>query len=123
MLDHVSIGVRDCATARRFYDKVLAALGYRPLAEGEGYVGYGSEYPEFWVMTAAAPVAADDRSGLHFCFRAENAEAVKAFHAAALAAGGTCNGAPGPRPDYGPTYYAAFVKDPEGYRLEAHSEA
>jgi catechol 2,3-dioxygenase-like lactoylglutathione lyase family enzyme len=123
MLDHVSIGVRDVTASRRFYDGVLAALGYRPLVEGEGHVGYGQDYPEFWVLQVAAPVSADDRSGLHFCFRANGPEAVKAFHAAALAAGGTCNGAPGPRPDYGPTYYAGFVKDPEGYRLEAHCAA
>lgn len=123
MLDHVSIGVRDVAAARRFYDTVLATLGYRPVMDGDAYVGYGRDYPEFWMLQTAAPVPADDRSGLHFCFRAANPEEVKAFHAAALAAGGTCNGAPGPRPDYGPTYYASFVKDPEGYRLEAHCEA
>jgi len=68
------------------------------------------------------PVPADDRSGLHFSFTASGRKAVDAFHAAALAAGGADNGKPGPRPDYGPNYYAAFVKDLDGYRIEAHAE-
>jgi catechol 2,3-dioxygenase-like lactoylglutathione lyase family enzyme len=122
MLDHVSIGVRDFARARRFYDAVLATLGARALHAGDGYAGYGQQHPDFWVMTSAAPVPPDDRSGLHFCFTAATREAVEAFHAAALQAGGVDNGKPGPRPDYGPTYYAAFAKDPDGYRIEAHCE-
>jgi catechol 2,3-dioxygenase-like lactoylglutathione lyase family enzyme len=123
MLDHVSIGVRDFARAQRFYDAVLATLGYRALHAGDGYAGYGQHNPAFWVLTSAAPVPADDRSGLHICFQAPSRQAVDAFHAAALAAGGTDNGKPGPRPDYGPTYYAAFAKDLDGYRIEAHCEA
>lgn len=122
MLDHVSIGVADFAAAKRFYDAVLAALGYRALMAGEGYAGYGEVHPEFWVQTATAPVPPDDASGLHFCFTAPSRAAVDAFHAAALAAGGTCNGKPGLRPDYTPTYYAAFAKDLDGYRIEAHFE-
>ena len=123
MLDHVSIGVRDFAAAQRFYDAVLATLGYRRLYEGEGYAGYGDAQPQFWVHASAAPVPADDRSGLHFCFTAPSRAAVEAFHAAALAGGGADNGKPGPRPDYGPTYYAAFAKDLDGYRIEAHCGA
>ena len=119
MLDHVSIGVRDIARSRHFYDAVLATLGYRCLLEGDHYAGYGHGNPEFWVNTSPAPVPADDRSGLHFSFVASSPAAVDAFHAAALAAGGLDNGKPGLRPDYGPTYYAAYVVDPDGYRLEA----
>jgi catechol 2,3-dioxygenase-like lactoylglutathione lyase family enzyme len=123
MLDHVSIGVANFAAARRFYDTAFAPLGYRCVYEGDGYAGFGAGAPEFWVNTASHPVPADPRSGLHFSFKAASRAAVDAFHAAALAAGGTDNGKPGPRPDYGPTYYAAFVIDPDGYRIEAHTEA
>jgi catechol 2,3-dioxygenase-like lactoylglutathione lyase family enzyme len=123
MLDHVSIGVRNAAATRRFYDAVLATLGYRCLHEGDEYGGYGDTQAGFWFSVSAAPVPADERSGLHFCFAAPSRAAVDAFHAAALAAGGTDNGKPGLRPDYGPTYYAAFAKDPDGYRIEAHCGA
>jgi catechol 2,3-dioxygenase-like lactoylglutathione lyase family enzyme len=122
MLDHVSIGVRDAAAARRFYDAVLAPLGYKALHAGDGYAGYGAEAAEFWVNAADSPVPADLANGLHFSFVAKNRAAVDAFHKAGLAAGGKDNGKPGPRPDYGPTYYAAFLIDPEGYRIEAHTE-
>lgn len=120
MLSHVSIGVRDVEAARRFYDPVFAAIGAKCLAHGEGYAGYGTEAPVYWLNQTAHPVQADMRSGLHFCFDAPNRKAVDAFHKAALKAGGTDNGKPGLRPDYGPTYYAAFAIDPDGYRVEAY---
>jgi catechol 2,3-dioxygenase-like lactoylglutathione lyase family enzyme len=120
MLDHVSIGVRDVAASKRFYDAALAPLGYRCLTSGADHAGYGRDTPVFWLGASEAPVPANPRSGLHFCFAAESRRAVDAFHAAATQAGGTDNGAPGLRPDYGETYYAAFVHDPDGYRLEAH---
>jgi len=123
MLDHVSIGVRDVAAARGFYDAVMKPLGCSALPAGEGYLGYGVQAPQFWVLGVERPVAPDMKSGLHFCFTAPSRAAVDAFHAAALKRGGTCNGAPGLRPDYGPGYYAAFVIDPDGYRIEAHTEA
>jgi len=121
MINHVSVGVRDLKTARRFYDTALAALGYKCLAEGEGYLGYGADAPKFWVLAAEHPVPADAKSGLHFCFDAASRKAVDAFHAGALKSGGGDNGKPGVRPDYGATYYAAFVVDPDGYRIEAHT--
>lgn len=123
MLAHVSIGVRDIAAARRFYDPVLASLGYRPLHEGDHFAGYGDREAEFWINTSPAPVPADERSGLHFCFTAASRAAVDAFYAAALAAGGSDNGGPGLRAEYGPNYYAAFAKDPDGYRVEAYCGA
>jgi catechol 2,3-dioxygenase-like lactoylglutathione lyase family enzyme len=120
MIDHVSIGARDIATARRFYDAALAPLGYTCLSAAADSLGYGDAAPAFWISATAHPVPPDDRSGLHICFAAPSRAAVDAFHAGALAAGGKDNGRPGPRPDYGDTYYAAFVVDPDGYRIEAY---
>lgn len=123
MLDHISLGVRDLAVTRRFYDVALAPLGYRCLSEGENALGYGHDSIALWLLAAASPVPADERSGLHVCLRAPDRAAVDAFHTAALAGGGHDNGAPGLRGDYGPGYYAAFVIDPDGYRLEALHDA
>jgi catechol 2,3-dioxygenase-like lactoylglutathione lyase family enzyme len=120
MINHVSIGVRDLARARRFYDAVLDPPGYRCVSEGATSLGYGGAGAAFWVEQTDHPVPADARSKLHFCFDAPDREAVDAFHRAAPSAGGTDNGPPGLRPDYGPDYYAAFAVDPDGYRLEAY---
>jgi catechol 2,3-dioxygenase-like lactoylglutathione lyase family enzyme len=120
MLDHVSIGVSDIAAAKRFYDAVLQPLGYRCLYEDPATLGYGGTETSFWLYAVARPVPPDETSGLHFCFAAPSPEAVDAFHAAALRSGGRDNGQPGLRPDYGPEYYAAFVVDLDGYRIEAH---
>jgi catechol 2,3-dioxygenase-like lactoylglutathione lyase family enzyme len=120
MLDHVSIGVRDISKTKRFYDAALAPLGFRCLSEGEASLGYGNDAVAFWISAAERPVPADERSGLHFCFTAPTRQSVDAFHAAALAAGGRDHGRPGVRADYDPSYYAAFVIDPDGYRIEAH---
>jgi catechol 2,3-dioxygenase-like lactoylglutathione lyase family enzyme len=120
MLDHVSIGVRDLAVARRFYDAALRPLGYTCLSAGESSLGYGDKAPALWITPTDRPVPADPASGLHFCFAAPTRASVDAFHAAALGAGGRDNGAPGLRPEYDAGYYAAFVIDPEGYRLEAY---
>ncbi|MEI7037643.1 VOC family protein [Fulvimonas yonginensis] len=120
MIDHLSLGVRDLAASRRFYDAALAPLGYRRLSTCDDSLGYGADGVVLWLLQTAHPVAADPRSGLHLCLRAPGRTAVDAFHAAALAHGGADNGAPGLRADYGPDYYAAFATDPDGYRLEAH---
>jgi catechol 2,3-dioxygenase-like lactoylglutathione lyase family enzyme len=119
MIDHVSVGVRDLPRARRFYQQVLAAIGYRTLVERPRTVGFGKAYPEFWINLRGemAPVAGD--CGSHVGLRVRAAELVDAFHAAALAAGGCCDGAPGLRPQHGDGYYAAFVLDPDGNRIEA----
>jgi catechol 2,3-dioxygenase-like lactoylglutathione lyase family enzyme len=119
MIAHVSIGARDIAHARRFYDAALKPLGYTCLVSGEDSLGYGAKAPEFWVNAASHPVPPDDRSGLHICFTAPDRAAVDGFHKAALKAGGRDNGKPGLRADYGPNYYAAFAIDPDGYRIEA----
>lgn len=120
MIDHVSMGVRDLGSAKRFYDAALAPLGYACLSDSPGSLGYGGGAVALWISEAQRPVPADEKSGLHFCFTAPTRQSVQAFHAAALAAGGRDNGEPGLRSDYGPDYYAAFVTDPDGYRLEAY---
>jgi catechol 2,3-dioxygenase-like lactoylglutathione lyase family enzyme len=123
MLDHVSIGVRDLKAAKRFYDAALKPLGYSCLHEFDGTLGYGDKTAGLWVSAAESPVPADPKSGLHFCFNAPDRQSVAAFHDAALQAGGRDNGKPGLRTDYGPNYYAAFVIDPDGYRIEAYCGA
>lgn len=119
MIDHVSIAVRDLAHCGRFYEAVLGPLGYRRMIERPGTIGFGKKYPEFWLneRRAMAPVDAD--SGTHFALRAPDSQSVDAFHAAALLAGGRSDGAPGLRPEYTAGYYAAFLRDPEGNRIEA----
>jgi catechol 2,3-dioxygenase-like lactoylglutathione lyase family enzyme len=122
MLDHVSIGVRDIANAKRFYDAAMKPLGFACLSADDSSLGYGKEAAGLWIYAAERPVPDDPKSGLHFCFVAPSRASVAAFHTAALANGGRDNGKPGVRKDYGPHYYAAFVFDPDGYRLEAHHE-
>jgi catechol 2,3-dioxygenase-like lactoylglutathione lyase family enzyme len=120
MFNHLSIGVRDLAKTKRFYDAALKPLGYSCLSDSPGALGYGSEAVVLWITPAERPVPADAKSGLHFCFDAPTRKSVDAFHTAALRAGGKDNGKPGVRADYSPDYYAAFVVDPDGYRLEAY---
>lgn len=120
MINHVSIGVRDIPRTRRFYDAALTPLGYRRLSESATALGYGRDGVAFWISAAARPVPADDKSGLHVCFAAPTRKSVDAFHQAALGAGGRDNGKPGLRAEYDADYYAAFVVDPDGYRIEAY---
>ena len=120
MFDHVSIGVADIARSKKFYDAALKPLGYSRLSDGETSLGYGDKAVALWLGATQKPVKADSDSGLHFCLVAPDRAAVDAFHAAALKAGGKDNGKPGVRADYGPKYYAAFVIDPDGYRIEAY---
>jgi catechol 2,3-dioxygenase-like lactoylglutathione lyase family enzyme len=120
MIDHVSIGVRDLVRTKRFYEAALQPLGYRCLSEASGSLGFGRNAVAFWVSVVERPVVADKDSGLHFCFTAPTRNSVNAFHAAALGAGGRDNGKPGVRAEYDPNYYAAFVLDPDGYRIEAY---
>jgi catechol 2,3-dioxygenase-like lactoylglutathione lyase family enzyme len=120
MIDHTSIAVRDLKKGEAFYTALLAPLGMAKLREWpEAAIGFGKKYPEFWINRRAAMDRVGDDSGVHICLRAPSAEAVDAFYAAALAAGGTSDGAPGVRPEYHQTYYAAFIRDPDGNRIEA----
>ena len=120
MFDHLSIGVADIARSRAFYDAALAPLGLKRLSDSTDSLGYGADAIGLWVLAAPRPVPADSQSGLHICLSAPSRAAVDRFHAAALSSGGSDNGAPGLRADYGAGYYAAFVVDPDGYRLEAY---
>ena len=119
MIDHVSIAVRDLTASARFYETVLATLGYAKLADRPATIGFGTKYPEFWLNERRNMTPVDADPGAHVCLRASSTEAVQAFHAAALAAGGTSDGAPGPRSGQIGGYYAAFIRDPEGNKIEA----
>ena len=122
MIDHVSIGVRNVPASRRFYDAALRPLGYRCLSGSPESLGYGAKAPALWISATDRPVPPDTRSGLHFCFAAPTRAAVDSFHADGLAAGGRDNGRPGIRADYGSGYYAAYLIDPDGYRIEAYCQ-
>jgi len=120
MIDHVSIGVHDLAQATRFYELVLGAIGYAKLEVRPATVGFGKKYSEFWLNARPdmPPLALD--SGAHICLRVRSTDLVEAFHAAALANGGVSDGAPGLRPHDGQRrYYAAFIRDRDGNRIEA----
>ncbi len=120
IMHHVSIAVNDAGVSLPFYDRVLGTIGAKRVVEDPGAVAYGKMFPEFWVhpepCDGGNPQIAN---GIHFSFFASSKEEVKAFHEAALAAGGTDDGAPGPRPEYGAPYYGCFVRDPDGHKLEA----
>lgn len=120
MIDHVSIPVADLARAAAFYEAVLAPLGLTRLVSRERTVGFGRRYPEFWLnlRPETRPVA---DPGAHVCLRAPDAEAVRAFHAAALRLGAADAGAPGERQAAMTVYVAAFVIDPDGNKVEAAS--
>lgn len=120
MIDHISIAVRDLAAAARFYQPLLATLGMSKLREWpDAAIGYGKKYPEFWINARAGMAAVAADSGVHIALRAPSTDAVDAFHSAALAAGCASDGAPGFRAEYHENYYAAFIRDPDGNRIEA----
>ncbi len=120
MLHHLSLGVTDLPRSAAFYDAVLSALGYVRVWSYKTAIGYG--HPgggdELAIKLSSPGVAAPDQR-FHVAFSAPSREAVSRFHEAALRNGGQDNGAPGLRPQYGEQYYAAFVVDPDGYRIEA----
>ncbi|MBR0813552.1 VOC family protein [Bradyrhizobium diazoefficiens] len=119
MIDHISIGVSDLDRAAKFYEATLAALGLTRLVTRPRTVGFGKAYPEFWINLRENMAHVPAQSGVHICLRAKTASEVDAFHAAALSAGGASDGAPGIRPHDRVRYYAAFVTDPDGNRIEA----
>lgn len=116
MIDHVTANISDFAQAKSFYEKALAPLGYTVQAEFEGMAvgfGTGEGIPDFWIGSS------DERGAMHVAFSASDRGAVDAFYEAAVAAGGTDNGAPGVREHYHENYYAAFVHDADGNNVEA----
>jgi catechol 2,3-dioxygenase-like lactoylglutathione lyase family enzyme len=115
MFDHIGLPVRDLAKTRTFYSAALAPLGIGVVMESPGGIGFGKlGRPQLWFGSHSSPP-----SGIHLAFSTANRAEVRAFHAAALAAGATDNGAPGLRPHYHPNYYGAFVLDPDGHNVEA----
>jgi len=116
MLDHVTLPTSNFETSTAFYDAALAPLGIAWLYGEDGvFAGYGAgERAFFWLGASDKPI-----TGVHVAFSAPDRATVDRFHAAALAAGGTDNGAPGLRPHYDPDYYGAFVLDPDGHNVEA----
>jgi len=119
MIDHVSVGVADLERAARFYEATLAPLGLSRLVTRPATVGFGKSYPEFWINLRQGMARVEPGSGTHICLRAKTTAEVDAFHAAALAAAGSSDGGPGLRPHDRVRYYAAFVIDPDGHRIEA----
>lgn len=119
MIHHVSVGTNDLARSKRFYDAVLPILGITLMAEEEGGLGYGSGTFHFSVQIPIDGRAATVGNGSHIAFGVENRSMVVRFYAAALANGGHADGAPGLRPDYDANYYGAFVRDPDGHKIEA----
>lgn len=123
VVDHLTLPVGDFRASRGFYLSALAPLGFGIVGEAEDEATFGADdaYDVFSIQAAGGPPpgGGTPSGGVHVAFAAETPEAVDAFHAAALAAGGRDNGAPGPRPRYGEGYYAAFVLDPDGNNVEA----
>ena len=119
MIDHISIAVRDIKASARFYEALLAPLGMTPVRASAKTIGFGKTYPEFWINERALQKPLPEDAGAHVALRAPDTKAVDAFHAAALAAGAHSDGAPGMRHEYSPHYYAAFIRDWDGNRIEA----
>jgi catechol 2,3-dioxygenase-like lactoylglutathione lyase family enzyme len=115
ILDHIGLAVRDFGRSRTFFRRALAPLGIETVLEGEGWAMLGKDgRPEFWFGVHGIPPGP-----IHIAFSAQTREQVRAFHRAALVAGGRDNGAPGIRAKYHPNYYGAFVFDPDGHNIEA----
>lgn len=119
IVSHVSIGTNDFERAVRFYDRVLAPLGARRIAEFPNAVAYGKRFPEFWVQAPYDGRPASVGNGYHIALFASSKAEVDAFYAAAIEAGATDDGPPGPRSEYDPAYYGAFVRDLDGHKIEA----
>ncbi len=118
-LSHVSIGSNQFEKATAFYDAVLAPLGCKRMVEHSDAVSYGKKYPEFWVHKPFDGKPATVGNGSHVSFFAASKEEVDAFCDAALKAGATGDGPPGPRPHYGAPYYGCFLRDLDGHKIEA----
>ena len=117
MIDHISIGVADLEAASKLYEAALQELGIARIVDEAGTCGFGKDYPELWLNHRPARQVAVD-SGMHVCLRTRTVDAVKAFYEAALAAGASCAGEPGYRPEYSEQYYAAFINDLDGNKIE-----
>ena len=121
MIDHVSVAVSDLGRALDFYQAVLATLGYERLETRPATIAFGKNYSEFWINHRPGMVPLPNDCGSHIALRAASREMVDAFHEAALVQGGASDGAPGLRPHHGDGYYSAYIRDPDGNRIEAVS--
>src|ERR1700682_926206 len=119
MIDHVSVSVGNLDRSARFYELALAPLRLSPLVTRPATIGFGKSYPEFWINLRAGMAAVAAESGGHICLRAKSTGEICAFAVPARNAGGSSDGAPGLRPHARVRYYAAFVIDPDGNRIEA----
>lgn len=119
VISHVSLGTNDYDRAKAFYDAVLATLQIGCVMDFPGGAGYGRQFPEFWIQRPHDGGRAGTGNGVHVAFLATAKEEVDAFHAKALELGGSSDGAPGLRPDYDKDYYAAYVRDLDGNKIEA----
>ncbi|MGA7940565.1 MAG: VOC family protein [Bradyrhizobium sp.] len=119
MIDHISVGVSDLERSARFYEATLAPLGLEKLVTRPTTVGFGKRYPELWINLRPGMPPVVSESGCHICLRAKSESEVDAFHKEALGAGGESDGVPGLRPHDRVRYYAAFIRDPDGNRIEA----
>jgi catechol 2,3-dioxygenase-like lactoylglutathione lyase family enzyme len=119
MIHHVSLGTNDVARARAFYDPLMALIGFRVLKESSRAVHYGASDIVFSLETPVDGRPASVGNGVHVAFQAPDRETVRRFQQAAIANGGTDDGAPGIRAQYNANYYGAFVRDPDGNKIEA----
>ncbi|MET4039086.1 VOC family protein [Bradyrhizobium sp. RT6a] len=119
MIDHISVGVSDLQRSATFYEATLGAIGLTRVVTRPRTIGFGKAYPEVWINLREGMPRVPPESGVHICLRAKTTAEIDAFHTAALSAGGTSDGAPGIRPHDRVRYYAAFVVDPDGNRIEA----
>lgn len=119
MIHHVSVGTNNVQRSKRFYDAVLPIVGIMPMAADTGGLGYGSGTFHFSIQVPIDGKPATVGNGTHIAFAVENRSMVDRFHTTALGHGGFDDGRPGLRPDYDANYYAAFVRDPDGHKIEA----
>jgi catechol 2,3-dioxygenase-like lactoylglutathione lyase family enzyme len=123
VLDHVSITVSNMLIAERFYDAVMAALNVNKMGSGKVWISYGercdADHPELTYLLIRSGPVPEEAYGRHWCFKAQLRNQVDAFWQAGISAGGTDEGAPGLRAEYHPHYYGAFLRDPDGNRIEA----
>lgn len=119
MIHHVSVGTNDVHRARAFYDPLMALIGLRVLKSSDRAVHYGASDIVFSLETPANGEPASAGNGVHIAFQAPDRETVRRFHSAAMANGGRDEGAPGIRAQYNANYYGAFVRDPDGNKIEA----
>ena len=119
MIDHVSVAVSDLERSRRFYSATLATLGLSQIVLKETTIGFGKTYPEFWINLRSGMTPRARNCGMHICLRANSRDAVEGFFDAAVKSGGTAEAEPRLWPEYNERYFAAFIRDPDGNRIEA----